>query len=121
MECQSLRARDSTQKTEGKAEDRSQNERLSTAVVFILTPVFRLLLFVEVRYGVGFVGFIDQVLYTRCTDGGDSGSLVIDKKSGKAVGLHFSGSAPEGENRGSSIFNPIQDVLKALGVRLVTR
>jgi hypothetical protein len=71
--------------------------------------------------GVGFVGFIDQVLCTRYTDGGDSGSLVIDKESGKAVGLHFSGSPPEGESVGSSIFNPIQDVLKALGVKLVTR
>ncbi|MDT4897204.1 MAG: hypothetical protein QOH25_2281 [Acidobacteriota bacterium] len=71
--------------------------------------------------GVGFVGFIDQVLCTRYTDGGDSGSLVIDKESGKAVGLHFSGSAPAGESRGSSIFNPIHDVLEALGVKLVTK
>jgi hypothetical protein len=36
------------------------------------------------------------------------------------VGLHFSGSSPEGENPGSSIFNPIQQVLEALGVKLVT-
>ncbi|HEX8921136.1 MAG TPA: hypothetical protein VF766_06640, partial [Pyrinomonadaceae bacterium] len=47
--------------------------------------------------GVGLVGFLDQVLCTRYTEGGDSGSLVIDKESGKAVGLHFSGSAPAGE------------------------
>lgn len=71
--------------------------------------------------GIGDVGFIDQVLCTRYTEGGDSGSLVIDMESGKAVGLHFSGSAPEGENRGSSVFNPIQAVLEALGVKLVTR
>lgn len=71
--------------------------------------------------GIGDVGFIDQVLCTRYTEGGDSGSLVIDIESGKAVGLHFSGSAPEGENRGSSIFNPIQAVLDALGVKLVTK
>jgi hypothetical protein len=70
--------------------------------------------------GVGAVGFIDQVLCTRYTEGGDSGSLVIDRESGKAVGLHFSGSPTEGESRGSSIFNPIQEVLKALGVRLLT-
>jgi hypothetical protein len=71
--------------------------------------------------GVGVVGFIDQVLCTRYTEPGDSGSLVIDKASGRAVGLHFSGSAAEGESRGSSIFNPIGEVLSALNVRLVTR
>jgi hypothetical protein len=71
--------------------------------------------------GVGTVGLIDQVLCTRYTEPGDSGSLVIDKESGKAVGLHFSGSAAVGDNRGSSIFNPIGEVLKALGVKLVTK
>jgi hypothetical protein len=69
--------------------------------------------------GVGHVGFLDQVLCTRYTQGGDSGSLVIDKESGKAVGLHFSGSPAEGESPGSSIFSPIDEVLKALGVKLV--
>jgi hypothetical protein len=71
--------------------------------------------------GVGVVGFIDQVLCTRYTDGGDSGALVIDKQSGKAVGLHFSGSPSENGGRGSSIFNPIDEVLAALGVKLVTK
>jgi hypothetical protein len=70
--------------------------------------------------GVGVVGFIDQVLCTRYTEGGDSGSLVIDKKSGKAVGLHFSGSPASGISQGSSIFNPIGEVLTALGIKLVT-
>ena len=63
---------------------------------------------------VGEVGFIDQVLCTRYTDGGDSGSLVLDAESGKAVGLHFAGA------NGGSVFNPIGDVLKALRVTLVT-
>jgi hypothetical protein len=71
--------------------------------------------------GVGPVGFTDQALCTRYTEGGDSGALVIDKKSGKAVGLHFSGSQADGECRGSSIFNPITEVLKALDVTLVTK
>ncbi|HEX8843040.1 MAG TPA: hypothetical protein VF791_00140 [Pyrinomonadaceae bacterium] len=71
--------------------------------------------------GIGKVGFIDQVLCTRYTEGGDSGSLVLDKESGKAVGLHFSGSPPEGGGRGSSVFNPIEAVLEALGVKLVTK
>jgi hypothetical protein len=64
---------------------------------------------------VGEVGFIDQVLCTRYTKPGDSGSLVIDQGTGKAVGLHFAGA------NGGSVFNPIDDVLVALGVTLVTQ
>jgi hypothetical protein len=64
---------------------------------------------------VGEVGFIDQVLCTRHTRPGDSGSLVLDNASKKAVGLHFAGAS------GGSVFSPIGDVLEALGVSLVTR
>jgi hypothetical protein len=64
---------------------------------------------------IGEVGFIDQVLCTRYTDDGDSGSLVIDRATGRAVGLHFAGAD------GGSVFNPIDEVLKALGVKLVTK
>ena len=63
---------------------------------------------------VGPVGFLDQVLCTRYTKPGDSGSLVVDRETGKAVGLHFAGAS------GGSVFNPIEDVLSALGVTLVT-
>lgn len=63
---------------------------------------------------VGEVGFLDQVLCTRYTRPGDSGSLVVDRATGRAVGLHFAGAS------GGSVFNPIEDVLKALGVTLVT-
>ena len=67
-------------------------------------------------YGeVGEVGFIDQVLCTRYTQPGDSGSLVIDQATGRAVGLHFAGAS------GGSVFNPIDDVLAALKVELVTK
>jgi hypothetical protein len=64
---------------------------------------------------IGEVGFLDQVLCTRYTDDGDSGSLVLDKATGRAVGLHFAGA------NGGSVFNPIDEVLKALGVKLVTK
>lgn len=64
---------------------------------------------------VGEVGFVDQVLCTRYTDSGDSGALVIDKATGRAVGLHFAGA------NGGSVFSPIDEVLKALGVKLVTK
>lgn len=58
--------------------------------------------------GVGKVGFTGQVLCERYTDGGDSGSLVVDTETGKVVGLHFAGA------NGGSVFNPIQSVIKAL-------
>jgi len=65
--------------------------------------------------GVGEVGFLDQVLCSRYTQPGDSGSLVVDQATGRAVGLHFAGA------NGGSVFNPIGDVLSALGVTLVTK
>jgi hypothetical protein len=64
---------------------------------------------------VGEVGFMDQVLCTRYTRPGDSGSLVLDQATGRAVGLHFAGAS------GGSVFNPIEDVLTALRIKLVTR
>jgi hypothetical protein len=62
---------------------------------------------------VGPVGFLDQVLCTPHTSPGDSGSLVVDKDSGKIVGLHFAGAA------GGSVFNPIEAVIAALNVKFV--
>jgi hypothetical protein len=58
--------------------------------------------------GVGKVGFLDQALCRRYTGPGDSGAIVVDKKSGKIVGLHFAGAS------GGSVFNPIGPVMKAL-------
>lgn len=72
----------------------------------IIDTDFRLVLNYD---GVGQIGFTRQVLCERYTDGGDSGSLVIDVASGKVVGLHFAGAS------GGSVFNPIQSVIKALG------
>jgi hypothetical protein len=61
--------------------------------------------------GVGKVGFIDQVKCTRYSKPGDSGSIIVDKESGKIVGLHFAGSGD------GSIFNPISEVMKAFEFR----
>ncbi|MEO3863136.1 hypothetical protein [Acrocarpospora sp. B8E8] len=63
---------------------------------------------------VGLVGFRDQVLCTLYSSGGDSGSLVLESKTKKAVGLHFAGSTK------GSIFSPIDVVLRELGVRLLS-
>ena len=68
----------------------------------------------KIDYGtLGEIGFTHQILCKAFTEDGDSGSLVIDAKTKKAVGLHFAGG-PKG-----SVSNPIQKVLDALGVKLV--
>ena len=56
-------------------------------------------------------GLRDQVLCTRFTAGGDSGSAVLNM-SARVVGLHFAGSPS------TSIFNKIDNVLKALDIEL---
>jgi hypothetical protein len=63
--------------------------------------------------GTGRVGFRDQVLCTRYTAPGDSGSAVLNM-SKEVVGLHFAGSDS------SSIFNRIGHVLDTLQVDVVT-
>lgn len=62
----------------------------------------------------GRAGFRDQVLCTRYTDGGDSGSAVLNSND-QLVGLHFAGSAS------ASIFTPIRFVFDALDLELVTQ
>jgi hypothetical protein len=59
------------------------------------------------------VGFRDQVLCSRYTSPGDSGSLVLSS-TGLAVGLHFAGSSS------ASVFSRIGDVLDAFDVDLLT-
>lgn len=61
--------------------------------------------------GTGSVGFRDQVLCTRYTAGGDSGSAVLNN-SRRIVGLHFAGSPS------TSIFHPIRFVFDELGIEL---
>jgi hypothetical protein len=65
--------------------------------------------------GLGKIGFVDQVLCTRYSKEGDSGSIIVDKATGKIVGLHFAGSSA------GSVFNPISDVMKALNFRFTER
>jgi hypothetical protein len=65
--------------------------------------------------GLGSVGFMDQALCTRYTEGGDSGSLVLEEESSLAVGLHFAGA------KGGSVFSPIRPILRAFHTRLVRR
>lgn len=68
---------------------------------------------VNVSYGVGRTArFEGQLVAGAMSQGGDSGSLVVDKNSNQAVGLLFAGS------NSSTIFSPIQRVLDTLQVDL---
>jgi hypothetical protein len=62
--------------------------------------------------GTRLAGFRDQVLCSRFTSAGDSGSLVLNPQH-RVVGLHFAGS------ESASIFNRIQHVLKILQIEIV--
>jgi len=59
----------------------------------------------------GVVCFADQVMCTRYTVGGDSGSAVLNDKD-EVVGLHAAGSISV------STFNKIDHVFSALGLTL---
>ena len=58
-----------------------------------------------------FLGLRDQVLCTRYTAGGDSGSVVLNSRN-RIVGLHFAGS------ESTSIFNRISHVFTLLDIDL---
>ncbi len=68
---------------------------------------------VDVSYGEGKQArFVGQVITTPMSQGGDSGALVIERDSLKAVGLLFAGS------RRATIFTPMQTVLDVMEVDL---
>ena len=54
--------------------------------------------------------FENQIVTTPMSEGGDSGSLMLESGSGLAVGLLFGGSSQ------ATLFNPIQAVLDGLQV-----
>ena len=61
--------------------------------------------------GIGPIGFVDQVRCDNYSQAGNSGALVVDKASGKILGLHVGGS------QGDSIFTPIGNVRGSLGLK----
>ena len=68
---------------------------------------------VSVNYGPGQVAtFENQLVAGPMSEGGDSGSLIVDANSQQAVGLLFAGSTQ------STIFSPIQAVLDCLDVEI---
>lgn len=72
---------------------------------------------VKITYDVGVVTFTDQVLIEGSRGSfsgpGDSGSLIVDRKSKQPVALLFAGSSSH------TIANHIDDVLQAIGVTIV--
>lgn len=65
----------------------------------------------SVNYGQGRVlKFANQIFTTKMSEGGDSGSLVLDANN-KAIGLLFAGSDQ------GTLLNPIETVLKVLKVQ----
>ena len=67
---------------------------------------------VNVAYGAKTARFTGQVITTPLSQGGDSGSLIVDGTENTAVGLLFAGS-PQ-----ATIFTPINEVLDALQINL---
>lgn len=68
---------------------------------------------VQVAYGSHTATFSDQLMAGAMSAGGDSGSAVLDEE-GYVVGLLFAGSET------TTLINPIQAVLEALQVQIVT-
>ena len=68
---------------------------------------------VKISYDQKTALFRNQILTTNISQGGDSGSLVLDLKK-RAVGLLFAGS------EAVTVLNPISEVLKLLDVQLYT-
>lgn len=68
---------------------------------------------VSVSYGIGRTArFENQIVSGPMSQGGDSGSLLVDGGSQRAVGLLYAGSAQ------TTIYNPIQAVLDCLEVEI---
>lgn len=68
---------------------------------------------VNVQYGRGREArFIGQIVTTPMSQGGDSGSLLVDAEAQEGIGLLFAGSDQ------ATIHNPISDVLECLEIDL---
>lgn len=66
---------------------------------------------VDVAYGTRTARFVNQIISTPMSQGGDSGSLVVEQATQNAVGLLFAGS-PQ-----ATIFSPISSVISAMNIR----
>jgi len=67
---------------------------------------------IKVGYGEFAATFEDQIVTTPMAEGGDSGSIVLNKANNKAVGLLFAGSSS------ITILNKIENVMDALNISI---
>lgn len=92
-------------------------EKTGRATGYTAGKVFDISATVAVQFDLGILHFVDQLLIKGegqpFSDGGDSGSLVVDLGSGRATGLIL-GGVPQ-----YTIANHIGDVLRTLDVTLV--
>jgi hypothetical protein len=100
-----------------EAADDMQVEKTGRATGYTMGTVFDVSATVPIDFDLGKLTFEDQILVRGQTgafsDGGDSGSLIVDRESGRATGLLMGGS-PQ-----FAIANHIGEVLEALNVTLV--
>jgi hypothetical protein len=72
---------------------------------------------VKIQYDAGVVTFTEQILITGdggpFSDEGDSGSMIVDRRTKQAVGLLFAGSSSH------TIANHVSEVVNALGIGIV--
>ncbi len=68
---------------------------------------------VQVAYGSQTARFVNQLMAGAMSQPGDSGSAVLDMER-NVIGLLFAGSNT------TTLFNPIESVLEALNVQVVT-
>jgi hypothetical protein len=94
-----------------------QVEKTGRATGYTTGTVFDVSATVPVQFELGTLTFEDQILIRNdggaFSDGGDSGSLIVDHGSGRATGLLLGGSLQ------FAIANHIEDVLQALNAKLV--
>jgi hypothetical protein len=92
-------------------------EKTGRATGYTVGAVFDVSATVPIEFELGRLMFEDQILIRSdagaFSDGGDSGSLIVDRASGQATGLLIGGSSQ------FAIANHIGDVLQALNVKLV--
>jgi len=94
-----------------------QVEKMGRATGYTVGTVFDVSATIPIEFELGRLMFEEQILIRSdagaFSDGGDSGSLIVDLASGRATGLLIGGS-PQ-----FAIANHIGDVLHALNVKLV--
>lgn len=91
----------------------TQVQKSGRTTGFTTGEVTQLDLTVSVLYGTQVAVFTNQLMTNAKSEGGDSGSAVLDMDR-RVVGLLFAGSTT------STVMNPIQFVLDALQVQVVT-